>query len=321
MAKNTIADLDVTAANNTDFLNTSTAGTADANTIDTMLQNLAGITARFYGDIGGLGTVGGTADVITLTSLSTYQTLEPALMLSFKAASANTGAATLNLDGLGAKAIRRQGDSALVANDILANGRYIVQYDADYNAAAGAWVLLNPASASVTGQHTIWVPAYAMIPATTNGAAPGTAETSTNKVMAKTLDFDASTEEFAQFMIQMPKSWNEGTLITQAVWTHGATTTNFGVCWGVEAVAFANDDALDTAWGTEVDTVDTGGTTDDVYIAPESSAVTVAGSPGAEELVAFRITRVVGNAGDTMAVDAKLIGCRIHYTTDAGSDT
>lgn len=320
MAKNTIADLDSTAANNTDFLNTSTAGTADANTIDTMLQNLAGITARFYGDIGGLGTVGGTADVITLTSLSTYQTLEPALMLSFKAAAANTGAATLNLDGLGAKAIRRQGDSALVANDILANGRYIVQYDADYNTAAGAWVLLNPASASVTGQHTIWVPASAMTPATTNGAAPGTAETTTNKVMVKTLDFDASTEEFAQFMIQMPKSWNEGTLITQALWTHGSTTTNFGVVWGVEAVAFANDDALDTAWGTEVDTADTGGTTDDVYIAPESSAVTVAGSPGAEELVAFRITRVVGNASDTMAVDAKLIGLKIHYTVDIGTD-
>jgi hypothetical protein len=320
MAKNTIADLDVTAANNTDFLNTSTAGTADANTIDTMLQNFAGITARFYGDIGGIGTVGGTADVITLTSTSTYQTLESGLTLSFKAGSANTGAATLNLDGLGAKAIRRQGDSALVANDIIANGRYLIQYDAAYNSTAGAWVLLNPAGATVTGRQTAWIPASGMTPATTNGAAPGTAETTTNKVMVKTLDFDASTEEFAQFMVRMPKGWNEGTVILQPVWTHAATTTNFGVAFGFEAVAFANDDALDTAWGTEIVVTDTGGTTDDVYIAPESSAVTVAGSPSTSELVAFRVTRVVGNAGDTLAVDAKLIGVSLFYTIDAGTD-
>jgi hypothetical protein len=181
---------------------------------------------------------------------------------------------------------------------------------------------LNPVAGTLTsiGQHTIWVPAVAMTAATTSGAASGTAETSTNKVMVKTLDFDASAEEFAQFMVQMPKSWDEGTLICQFIWTHGATTTNFGVAWGIEAVAFANDDALDTAWGTEVATVDTGGTTNDVYISPESSAVTVAGSPGAEELVAFRVTRVVGNGSDNMAVDAKLIGVKVHYTTNAGND-
>lgn len=181
---------------------------------------------------------------------------------------------------------------------------------------------LNPLASTATpvGQHTIWVPAPAMIPASTNGAAEGTAETTTNKVMVKTRDFDATTEEFTQFMIQMPKSWDEGTLIFQFIWTHGSTTTNFGVVWGIEAVAFANDDALDTAWGTEVATADTGGTTDDVYISPESTDVTVAGTPGAEELVAFRITRVVGNASDTMAVDAKLIGVKVHYTTNAGTD-
>lgn len=181
---------------------------------------------------------------------------------------------------------------------------------------------LNPVAGTLTsiGQHTIWVPAVAMTAATTSGAASGTAETTTNKVMVKTLDFDASTEEFAQFMIQMPKSWDGGTLIFQFIWTHGATTTNFGVVWGIEAVAFANDDALDTAWGAEVATADTGGTTNDVYISPESSAVTVAGSPGAEELVAFRVTRVVGNGSDTMAVDADLIGVKVHYTVNAGND-
>lgn len=153
MAKNTIADLDVTAANNTDVLGQSTAGTAAANTIDTVFQNTLGIMARAYGDIGGLGTVGGTADAITLASLSTYQALETGILIAIKAASANTGAATLNLDTLGAKAIRRQGDSALQAGDIAADGTYLLKYDADYNTAAGAWVLLNP-TISETGAAT-----------------------------------------------------------------------------------------------------------------------------------------------------------------------
>lgn len=327
MAKNTIADLDTVPANNTDLLGQASTGSADANTIDTILQNLTGIIARAYGDVGGLGTVGGSANAVTLTSLSTYQALETGLLVSLKAGSANTAAATLNLDGLGAKAIRRQGDTALLANDMVANGRYLLLYDASYNSAAGAWVLLNPASlgstdisALINGKQTIWVPATAMDQATTNGPSSGSLETTTNKVMVKSLDFDPSIEEFAQFSIQMPKSWNEGTLIAQFVWTHGATTTNFGVVWGIEAVAFANDDALDAAWGTEVDTTDTGGTTNDLYISPESAAVTVAGSPGAEEYLKFRITRVVGAGGDTMAVDAKLLGVKIIYTTDAGTD-
>lgn len=174
--------------------------------------------------------------------------------------------------------------------------------------------------AAVSGQQTIWVPAAAMTPSTTSGAAPSSFESSTNKVMASYLAFDASSEEFAQFAVQMPKGWDEGTFIAQFVWTHPSTTTNFGVTWGLEALALANDDALDTAWGTEVITADTGGTTHDIYISPESTAVTPAGSPSAEEWVVFRVTRVVGDAGDTMGVDAWLLGVKLHYTTDAFTD-
>lgn len=170
------------------------------------------------------------------------------------------------------------------------------------------------------GKHTIFVPAGAMTPATTNGAARGSGETATNKVMRSTLDFDASVEEFAQFGVQMPRGWDESTLIAQFIWSHLSTATNFGVVWGVEAVAFADGDALDAAWGTEVATADIGGTTDDIFISPESAAITVAGSPGNEEYVMFRITRVVGNASDTMAVDARLHGVKIHYTTNAATD-
>jgi hypothetical protein len=42
-------------------------------------------------------------------------------------------------------------------------------------------------------------------------------------------------QEYAQFSIAMPKSWNEGTLTFAPVWSHPATTTNFGVVFDLQA--------------------------------------------------------------------------------------
>ena len=144
MAKNTIADLSVTPSNNTDLLSQNATGSADANTLDTLIQNVTGILARAYGDQGGLGTVGGSASAITLTSLSTYQELKAGMQIAIKASAPNPGAATLNLDSLGAKKIRRRGDTALSPGDMAATGRYTLQFDAGYDAGAGAWVLMTP---------------------------------------------------------------------------------------------------------------------------------------------------------------------------------
>lgn len=144
MALNTIADLSTTSASNTDVLGQSTAGSAAANTIDTIVQNTLALMARAYADIGALGTVGGSANAITLTTASTYQALEAGLLVAIKAGSENTAATTLNVDGLGVKAVRLNGDVALAGGEIVANGVYLLRYDTAYNSAAGAWVLLNP---------------------------------------------------------------------------------------------------------------------------------------------------------------------------------
>lgn len=172
----------------------------------------------------------------------------------------------------------------------------------------------------VLGKHTIWIPAAAMITRTTNGAASGTVETSTNKIMLRTFDFDTTTAEYVQFSIQMPKSWNEGTVTFRAVWSHAATTTNFGVAWSLQGVALSDDDAADTAFGTKQTVTDTGGTTDDIYITSESSAITIAGTPAAQDWVVFQVERTVGDAGNTLGIDARLHGIQLYYTTDAGND-
>lgn len=174
---------------------------------------------------------------------------------------------------------------------------------------------------STAGRHAIPIMAAAMRPSTAGGcAALATIASAANQPDISTLDFDASTQEYAQFAIPMPKSWNEGTVTFKPIWSHAATTTNFGVVWNLQGLAVSNDDPIAQAYGTAQTSTDTGGTTDDLYTGPESSAITIAGSPAAEDVVFFRISRVTGDGSDTMAIDARLHGIILYVTTDAETD-
>lgn len=192
--------------------------------------------------------------------------------------------------------------------------------DGTANGLSGTVVTAGGGSVSPIGKHTLWIPAGAMISRTTNGAAAGTVETTTNKVVLKTLDFDPSADEYAQFSVLMPKSWNEGTVTFRPVWSHASTTTNFGVAWFCQGLALSDDDAADAAFGTAQSSVDTGGTTNDIYVGPESSAITIGGSPAEGDLVVFQIYRHPADAGDTLAVDARLHGIHVYMTTNAATD-
>lgn len=171
-----------------------------------------------------------------------------------------------------------------------------------------------------TRTQTCWIPAGAMVSRTTNGAAAGTVEATTNKNMFKTLDFDATTAEYAQFSINMPKGWDEGTITAVFVWSHAATTTNFGVAWELAGVAVSDDDAMDVAFGTAGTVTDTGGTTNDCYITAASGAITIAGTPATNDLVMFQVNRAPANGSDTMAIDARLHGVRLMYSINTLTD-
>ena len=174
---------------------------------------------------------------------------------------------------------------------------------------------------SGAGKHAVSIIAGSMSPSATGGCADlAIVATSADRPDLSTLDFDATTQEYAQFSFPMPKSWNEGTVTFKAYWSHPATTTNFGVVWGLQAVAVSNDDAIAAAYGTAQEVTDTGGTTDDLYVTSESSAITIAGTPAAEDLVFFRVYRKPSDGGDTLAVDARLHGVVVFMTTHAATD-
>lgn len=174
---------------------------------------------------------------------------------------------------------------------------------------------------STVGRHAIYVSAAGMRPSATGGcAALANVATSANQPDLQTLDFDATTAEYAQFALVMPKKWNKGTITFKPHWSHASTATNFGVVWSLQAVAVGNDDAIATSYGTAQTSADTGGTTNDLYTGPESSPITVAGSPGDEEMVFFRVARLPSDGRDTMAIDARLHGLTLYVTTSSDTD-
>lgn len=166
------------------------------------------------------------------------------------------------------------------------------------------------------GKHAIWVPASAIAPANASGAGEDTYVSTFTTVQA--LYFDTTTQEYAQFIIGMPKSWNEGTVTFIPYWTNTGGASTQTVQWGLAATAISNDDSMTGSWGSDATSTDTWLAQNDLHIGPESAALTIGGTPAESDLVAFQVTRVV--ASDNMAGDAILLGIKLFITYDAGND-
>ena len=177
----------------------------------------------------------------------------------------------------------------------------------------------NGSAVKVAGKESIWVPAVAMYPNTTDGCGAISQTELSNGPELKALPFDKTSDEFAQFAIAFPKSWNEGTVTFQAFFTADSTDTGT-VSWGLSGVAIADNDSCNTAFGTQVAPTAKAhsGTANDLDVTAESGAVTIAGSPSTDEQVFFQISRDVSE--DNLDADAKLLGIKLFFTTDAAND-
>jgi hypothetical protein len=178
--------------------------------------------------------------------------------------------------------------------------------------------VLSFSTAKLVGKETIYVPAAAMYPNSTNGCADLTQVELSNGPEIKCLDFDASSDENAQFTVCFPKSWNEGTVTFQAFWT--VTGTNTGtVAWGLSGGSMADDASINTAFGTNVVATAKAfsGTSNDMTVSAESGAVTIANA-AVDTMTYFQIMRDV--SADSQSGDARLLGIKLFFTTDAAND-
>ena len=176
------------------------------------------------------------------------------------------------------------------------------------------------AAVKIAGKETIWIPANAMFGPTTNPADAAQVETTATRPDLKVFDFDASTKQYTQFSVAMPKSWNEGTLTYQVYWSPSTTNTGNAI-FGLQGVACADNDTIDVAYGTAINVTDAGiGTVEDQQISSESSAMTVAGSPAAGELSYFQFFRDAADGSDTFTGECRVLGIKLFFTTDAAND-
>jgi hypothetical protein len=183
-----------------------------------------------------------------------------------------------------------------------------------FQAVAGGAVI------KTVGKESIWVPAGAIYPSTTNPCSDLVqVETTALRPDLKVLDFATGADEFAQFTVAFPKSWNKGTVTFQPFWT--VTGTNTGtVAWSLSGIAVSSDDSINVAFGTAAVTTALAhsGTSNDLMVSAESGAITIAGTPAAADCCFFQISRDV--SADTQSGDARLIGIKLFFTTDAAND-
>ena len=178
---------------------------------------------------------------------------------------------------------------------------------------AGAAPTWAAASGGGGGSTNVWIAASQWIPRTTTGVGVDSTETTTNRQNFDQLLFDAATDEFAQALVVMPSNYNAGTVTGRFYWT--ASSGSGAVVWGLQGLAYSDDDALDTATGTAQTVTDTLLAANDMMISGATSSITISGTPGANKAVQFQIYRDADAGGDTLAVDARLLGVEISYTS------
>lgn len=271
--------------------------------------------------IANYATGAGTANAITASITSALTALTNGMRVRIRAVGANTVSnpsftLTLGATSTGTKTIVKGSNKALALGDIDGSSH---ELDLEYNSTLDKWVLLNPALPVKLGKQTVWIPAGAMSPRADIPAVFADRQSVTNKIQMKVLDFDKDTNQAAHFTIAMPKGWDEGTVKYIPIWTADAGA---GVCrWELSAVAMSDDDVIDAALGTAVAVEDTLTATGDVDFGAESAAVTIAGTPAAEDLVVFEIKRNAAHANDTLSATSRLIGVKLLINFDAGDDS
>lgn len=132
------------ASNNSAAPNGAPEGMAPSGVNDVIRENMAAVS-KFYKDTQGTLVSTGSSNAYVLTTNNAHATLGAQSLLVFRANHTNTGASTLAVDGLAAKALNFNG-AALISGQITSGQIYV----AAYNSAGDVYNLAN-----ITGIATI----------------------------------------------------------------------------------------------------------------------------------------------------------------------
>lgn len=155
-------------ASTTDASNSAFAGVnlgesvMNPSDVNDFIRAHLGAQKRFLLDLGGTGTVGGTATAITLTANQAFDAygtstadIPDGAIIAFKAGSASAaGGTTININTIGTKKVLTQSGAAIAAGDWVSGAFVMLRYDTAADTGTGAWILLNRAAGRVNGTAT-----------------------------------------------------------------------------------------------------------------------------------------------------------------------
>lgn len=142
-----------------------------------------------------------------------------------------------------------------------------------------------------------------------------------NSVNIQGLPFSraGNTDRYAQFDLDLPKQWNEGTITYQVNWTALNSGTG-NIVWGLQGCAVGDGGAIAQTYGTLVTVQDVFISAKTEHLTIESGALTVNGAAEGKRSI-FRLMRQGSNtSSDTLSQDVILLGVSLYWTNDAAVD-
>lgn len=161
----------------------------------------------------------------------------------------------------------------------------------------------------------IYIDAAAMVPRTSNPPEVLSQEQGTSKVHMDKLAFDKSSQEWVNFKVAMPSTWDRQPVKAKFYWEPRGGSNGQVVEWAIQCVGFKDGDAIDSGFGAARTVQDTRLLADGVHLSAATAGIEVAGYYGTSlnPLLNFAVRRMADNGGDTLDADANLLGVLIQY--------
>jgi len=163
------------------------------------------------------------------------------------------------------------------------------------------------------GMQDMYVGAEGFYPTFVSGCAP-MATSYIPPATVRSLDFDAVTEENAQYTLSLPRNWDNSPIQTKIYWTVSGSQSG-SVVWAVKAAAYSNAFSLTASFSTEY-IVSSSITGSVLNTTPYTAYITPSGSIQTGSLIIINVARKPDNANDNLSIDAKMIGMSIKYATN-----
>jgi hypothetical protein len=168
------------------------------------------------------------------------------------------------------------------------------------------WELIGGGGSS--GPQPVTLPACAWIMRATGGAGVDGFEAATNRQNFDEVTFTHDATEYAQATIIWPDG--ASTFTARVYWR--ATEGSGDVRWSLRARCYADDEAIDQAWGTAQSVTDTLTAAGQVLISPATAAITPAGTVSGGSLCQIELDRDHTVSGNLNAL-ARMLAVRLEF--------